>query len=99
MFLLQDFNQDVMHVYTIPAQSLDTIKEWLTQVKIKYYETKTNLAWRNILKRIMDDPQGFIEDGGWKFLDMDVRIDCAMMYYKSCTDIKQGSSCDMLSMI
>lgn len=70
---LQDFNRDVQHIYTIPAQSLDTIKEWLTQVKIKYYETKANLAWKNILKKIMDDPQSFIDDGGWKFLDMDVR--------------------------
>ncbi|GMH36216.1 hypothetical protein BSKO_04084 [Bryopsis sp. KO-2023] len=69
--VFKDFNRDVMHCYTISSQSLDTIKEWLTQVKIKYYETKSNLAWKNILKKIMDDPQAFFEDGGWKFLDMD----------------------------
>jgi hypothetical protein len=37
-------------------------QEWLTSVKIKYYESKLNLAWKPILKHIMADPQAFIDD-------------------------------------
>ena len=28
-----------------------------------------NLNWKPILKNILDDPEGFIADGGWDFLD------------------------------
>jgi nucleosome binding factor SPN SPT16 subunit len=51
-----------MKIDAIPSKKLDTIKEWLTSVKIKYYESKLNLAWKPILKHIMSDPQGFIDD-------------------------------------
>ncbi|EFN58683.1 hypothetical protein CHLNCDRAFT_140286 [Chlorella variabilis] len=43
--------------------------DWLTSIEIKYYESKVNLNWKNILKSIKEDPEGFIEDGGWSFLD------------------------------
>lgn len=42
-------------------------------VKIKYYESKLNLAWKPILKNIQEDPDGFIAQGGWEFLNMEVR--------------------------
>lgn len=62
---------------------------------MKYYESKVNLNWKNILKSIkevsidkiihmgciqprndclhcsMQDPEGFVESGGWNFLDAD----------------------------
>ena len=28
-----------------------------------------NLNWKPILKNILEDPEGFIADGGWEFLD------------------------------
>lgn len=28
-----------------------------------------NLNWKPILKNILEDPEGFIADGGWDFLD------------------------------
>ncbi len=28
-----------------------------------------NLNWKPILKNILEDPEGFIGDGGWDFLD------------------------------
>ena len=31
--------------------------------------TQMNLNWKPILKNILDDPEGFIADGGWDFLD------------------------------
>ncbi len=39
---------------------------------IKYYESKLNLQWKPILKNILADPVGFVEQGGWDFLDMEV---------------------------
>ena len=41
-------------------------------MKIKYYESKLNLAWKPILKNIQEDPDGFIAQGGWEFLNMEV---------------------------
>eukprot|EP00894_Picocystis_sp_ML_P001992 jgi/Pico_ML_1/52509/g3205.t1 len=38
---------------------------------IKYYESKVNLVWKPILQTILDDPQKFIEEGGWEFLNME----------------------------
>ena len=51
--------------------SLDTLREWLTSVEIKYYESRLNLNWKPILKNILADPEDFIAQGGWKFLDME----------------------------
>jgi nucleosome binding factor SPN SPT16 subunit len=33
-------------------------------VKIKYYESKLNLAWKPILKHILADPQLFVDEVG-----------------------------------
>lgn len=40
----------VLRIDAIPAKALDTIKDWLNSVGIKYYESKLNLAWKPILK-------------------------------------------------
>lgn len=52
----------MLRIDAIPSKKLDTIKEWLTSVKIKYYESKMNLAWKPILKHILEDPQAFIDE-------------------------------------
>jgi hypothetical protein len=59
---LQDFSREVLRIDAIPTKKLDTIKEWLTSVKIKYYESKMNLAWKPILKHILEDPNTFIAE-------------------------------------
>jgi nucleosome binding factor SPN SPT16 subunit len=71
VFIWKDLNRDVGRIDTIPQQSLETIKDWLTSIEIKYYESKVNLNWKNIFKSIKEDPEGFVEDGGWNFLDAD----------------------------
>lgn len=43
----------VLRIDAIPAKSVDTIKDWLTSVGIKYYESKLNLAWKPILKWVV----------------------------------------------
>ncbi|KAK9282890.1 hypothetical protein L1049_011115 [Liquidambar formosana] len=69
--VFKDFKRDVMRIDSIPSTSLDGIKEWLDTTDLKYYESRLNLNWRPILKTIIDDPQRFIEDGGWEFLNLE----------------------------
>ncbi|XWS42290.1 hypothetical protein CRYUN_Cryun16bG0002200 [Craigia yunnanensis] len=68
--VFKDFKRDVLRIDSIPSTSLEGIKEWLNTTDLKYYESRLNLNWRPILKTITDDPQKFIEDGGWEFLNM-----------------------------
>lgn len=70
--VFKDFKRDVFRIDSIPCTSLDGIKEWLDTTGLKYYESRLNLNWRPILKTITDDPEKFIEDGGWEFLNMEV---------------------------
>lgn len=71
ILIWKDLNRDVARIDSIPSKYLDTIKDWLTSIDIKYFESKVNLNWKNILKSIKDDPEGFVEAGGWNFLDAD----------------------------
>ncbi|MCO5601625.1 hypothetical protein L7F22_055748 [Adiantum nelumboides] len=70
--VFKDFKRDVLRIDAIPSTSLDGIKEWMNSMNLKYYESRMNLNWRPILKTILDDPDKFIEDGGWEFLNMEV---------------------------
>lgn len=70
--VFKDFKRDVLRIDSIPSTSLDGIKEWLDTTDLKYYESRLNLNWRPILKTITEDPDKFIEDGGWEFLNMEV---------------------------
>ena len=36
---------------------------------LKYTEGVQSLNWTKIMKTIVDDPEGFFEQGGWSFLD------------------------------
>ncbi|ONK78791.1 uncharacterized protein A4U43_C02F22470 [Asparagus officinalis] len=69
--VFKDFNKDVFRIDSIPSTSLDAIKEWLDATDLKYYESRLNLNWKPILKTITDDPEKFIEDGGWEFLNLE----------------------------
>ncbi|WOL19289.1 FACT complex subunit SPT16-like [Canna indica] len=69
--VFKDFKRDVLRIDSIPSSSVDGIKEWLDTTDLKYYESRLNLNWRPILKTIIEDPQKFIEDGGWEFLNME----------------------------
>ena len=69
--VFKDPTRDVVRIDAIPMTSLDTIREWLTSVDIKFYESKTNLNWKQVLKSIIEDPEAFREAGGWGFLDME----------------------------
>lgn len=42
---------------------------FLSSCDIKYTEGVQSLNWTKIMKTIVDDPEGFFEQGGWSFLD------------------------------
>ncbi|KAI3823750.1 hypothetical protein L1987_05191 [Smallanthus sonchifolius] len=69
--VFKDFKRDVLRIDSIPSSALDGIKEWLDTTDIKYYESRLNMNWRAILKTITDDPQNFIDEGGWEFLNLE----------------------------
>ena len=48
----KDFSKEVLRIDAIPAKRLDTVKDWLTSVNVKYYESRLNLAWKPILRSI-----------------------------------------------
>ena len=54
ILLLQDLTKDVFRIDAIPSQSLDTVREWLASMDIKFYENKVNLNWKQVLKSIVD---------------------------------------------
>ena len=69
--VFKDFTKDVHRIDAIPIDKLETVKEWLNSIKIKYYESKMNLVWKPILKTIIEDPDDFVANGGWNFLNLE----------------------------
>ncbi|KAL2513935.1 FACT complex subunit SPT16 [Forsythia ovata] len=69
--VFKDFKRNVMRIDSIPSTSVDSIKEWLDTTDIKYYESRLNMNWPAVLKTITDDPQAFIDNGGWEFLNLE----------------------------
>jgi len=72
VFVFKDYDRKVCHINSVASESLDTIKEWLDNIDIKYYEGPQNLAWDRIMTTIKEDPVKFhTEDGGWAFLNLE----------------------------
>ncbi|CAJ1085903.1 FACT complex subunit SPT16 [Xyrichtys novacula] len=69
VIVYKDYNKKVTMINAVPINSLDPIKEWLNSCDIKYTEGVQSLNWTKIMKTIVDDPEGFFEQGGWSFLD------------------------------
>lgn len=68
VFVYKDFNKPVTHINTVPIESLDFLKQWLTDMDIPYTVSTINLNWATIMKSLQDDPYQFFLDGGWNFL-------------------------------
>ncbi|KAK7590876.1 hypothetical protein V9T40_002489 [Parthenolecanium corni] len=68
VFVFKDYHSKVVVINAIPMNMLDHVKEWLNQCDILYSEGIQSLNWAKIMKTIVDDPDGFFEQGGWTFL-------------------------------
>ncbi|RNA22609.1 FACT complex subunit SPT16 isoform X2 [Brachionus plicatilis] len=69
VFIFKDYNKKVVMITSIPMNQLDQIKEWLNSCDIKYTEGLQSFNWPKIMKTIIDDPEGFFDQGGWNFLE------------------------------
>uniref|UniRef100_V9KC68 FACT complex subunit n=1 Tax=Callorhinchus milii TaxID=7868 RepID=V9KC68_CALMI len=69
VIVYKDYTKKVTMINAIPVASLDPIKEWLNSCDLKYTEGVQSLNWTKIMKTIVDDPEGFFEQGGWSFLE------------------------------
>lgn len=50
----------MLRIDAIPSTSLDSVREWLQSMDVKFYENKINLNWKPILKSILEArPQHF----------------------------------------
>lgn len=71
VFVMKDYTKPAVTINSIPIDKLETLKDWLLQVEIVYFEGPVNLVWPKVLKTIREmpdfDPWG---DEGWRsFLD------------------------------
>lgn len=71
VFVFKDYSRKTSMINAIPMQMLDHVKEWLNSCDIRYSEGVQSLNWAKVMKTIIDDPDGFFEQGGWSFLDPD----------------------------
>lgn len=72
VIIYKDFNRPVTHINSIPVTQLDSVKDWLNEMDLAYYEGPLNLNWPMIMKTVSKDPHDFFfQQGGWSFLDMD----------------------------
>ncbi|XP_022662771.1 FACT complex subunit spt16-like [Varroa jacobsoni] len=69
VFVFKDYQRKVAMVNAVPMNLLDHVKEWLNSCDIRYTEGIQSLNWTKIMKTITSDPEGFFDQGGWKFLD------------------------------
>lgn len=55
-------------ISAIETEDLNSIKKYLDEQEIKYYESPMSLQWNNVLKTIRADFEAFYDDGGWQVL-------------------------------
>ena len=71
VLVLKDFSQKPLQINSINMEHLEPLKSWLDSCNIKFYEGTANLNWNSIMKHVNDiGLEGFYDDGGWKFLNM-----------------------------
>lgn len=68
VLIFKDYSVPPIRICTIPAEFLDPIKDWLNDIDIIYSESLNPLNWVNVMKEITKDLKGFVEEGGWNFL-------------------------------
>ena len=63
------------HIFKLPKTTLILIIfNFSSSCDIKYTEGVQSLNWARIMKTITNDPQDFIENGGWSFLEPDSSV-------------------------
>ncbi|KAI3914072.1 hypothetical protein MKW92_040136 [Papaver armeniacum] len=77
--VFKDFKRDLLEINSIPLHLLDGIKERLDFKEVKYYVNAEKPDWKSIVKGIVDSPETFLKQGGWKSFDLEEPA--TMRYY------------------
>jgi nucleosome binding factor SPN SPT16 subunit len=48
------------------------IKNWLDESDILFFEGLYNMNWSKVFENIKKDPEEWVEEGGWSFLQLEV---------------------------
>jgi len=59
VFVMKDFSQKEIHITCIPRDNIESIKDWLNSIGIKFYETSHSLYWPNIFISLKAEPKKF----------------------------------------
>lgn len=65
MFIFKDKSIPPAKILSIESAYMNKFKDYLDSNNIVFMETIFNIQWKNVLKKIMEDPISFYECGGW----------------------------------
>jgi nucleosome binding factor SPN SPT16 subunit len=70
MFIMKDY-KTVQSIASISMNSLETLKDWMNQAEIVYFEGQANVAWPKLLKHMRDDEEweAWGEEGWIQYID------------------------------
>jgi FACT complex subunit SPT16 len=68
VFVFKDYDRLPIRIDAIPVGSLESIKDWLNECNILYFEGAKNLNWRTVMSNVREDVEGFWEMGGWTYV-------------------------------
>lgn len=68
--IFRDFHT-FKRINSIPRESIDMIKQYLSGIGVIFSEGLIPMNWNNVLGSIRDDFEAFLEDGAWRFLQDD----------------------------
>lgn len=73
ILIFKNYTKPVKHIDNIPKVNLQQIKDWLNSENILFIEGgNINIKWDKYLKTVIEDPESFIQNGGWSgFMDSD----------------------------
>lgn len=63
VFILKDYS--ISKILSIESSYMSKFKDYLDSNNIVYMETIFNIQWKNVLKKIQEDPIAFYASGGW----------------------------------
>lgn len=70
VLIYKDYKKPVTQINSVPMTQLDSVKRWLNEVDLPFFEVGFNLNWKEVMNTIMSSPnQFFVQDGGWSFLE------------------------------
>jgi nucleosome binding factor SPN SPT16 subunit len=65
-FVFKDYTRPPKQLTMVPGEAQESIKQWLVECDIAFYEYQTNLQWNQMMKEINANLEEFVEGGCWE---------------------------------